>query len=536
MSQPAPVLEPSLRESLDRVLALAADLAGAWSARARASTTMARERAIVRLFGVAGVDRTGLPLASAVVERGIGGSRDRLAAGIALPFAVALGEYELPPQALAMDVASGAIDLALEAELLRLPERRATAEVEARRLVRAALDRIDDNRTARRELLDVLGEQPRPWVAASLDVRSLDVAPDSAEAFIKAGADVVRVHTPAVRELVLQLADRGVDQHARHPRDPEEPNEDPATIPAGAQRALSVLRARLDEAGAEAGRYAWLATSASALAAPEQAIVAALERVDAVEADPLAEIVAGGVDPDRALADHSFLRRLLARAGTTVIVGAGPLVVAPDLARGVPSDPPTRAGRAFAMQALAIALARADGLRPEQLLAGAFVPWLAEERDATTQALAAVLVRRAAWPEVGLFFDEPDLAGRARARWPFLLAVGLTVAGEGSVVGRRATVAELPALAEQTLAAASVAAELAAARGASRAAKAGPVQAQSGGLLAAAEITLRRLADDGWRTVLGEPLGGPGRDRLGADAVVERSEWFDPFELELAAD
>ncbi|MCU0484174.1 MAG: hypothetical protein MUC54_07920, partial [Chloroflexi bacterium] len=535
MSTPEPPLDPTQRVALDRVCALATDLAGAWSARARSSTTLARERAVLRLFGVAGLDRTGLPLASAVVERGIGGDRARLAAGIALPFAVALGEYEVAPQALAMDVASGAIDLSLEAELLRVPERRAAAEAEARRLVRAALERVDDNRTARRELVDVLGDAARPWLAASLDVPNLAAAPGKASALVEAGADVVRVHTPAVRELVLQLVDRGLEPTARDPRDPDEPYEDPTTVPAGSQRALSVLRARIDEAAAESGRYAWLATSASALAAPEQAIVAALERVDAVEADPLAEIVAGGVDPDRALADHSFLRRLLARAGTAVVVGAGPLVVAPDLARGVPSDPQTLAGRAFALQALAIALARADGLRSEQLLAGAFVPWLAEERDAATQALAAVLVRRAAWPDVSLFFDEPDLAGRARARWPFLLTLGLAIAGQDSVVGRRANAAELPGVAEQTRAAASVAAELASAGGSAQAARAEPVVAQVGGLLAAAETTLGRLADDGWRSVLGLPLGGPGRDRLGADAVVERSESFDPFELELAA-
>ena len=40
-----------LAPSLDRVLRLAGDLAGAWGARARASTTLARERAILRLFG-----------------------------------------------------------------------------------------------------------------------------------------------------------------------------------------------------------------------------------------------------------------------------------------------------------------------------------------------------------------------------------------------------------------------------------------------------------------------------------------------------
>jgi len=35
--------------------------------------------------------------------------------------------------------------------------------------------------------------------------------------------------------------------------------------------------------------------------------------------------------------------------------------------------------------------------------------------------------------------------------------------------------------------------------------------------------------------VLGQPLGGADRGRLGADAVVERSEAFDPFDRRLGA-
>ena len=527
------ILQPEQRDALERVLALAADLAGAWGARARASTTLARERAILRLFGVAGVDDAGLPLASAVVERAIGNDQDRLAAGIALPFAVALGEYELAPQALALDVASGALDLGLEAELLREPTRRAAAEAEARRLLRAAFDRVDANRSARLDLRGVLGDPARPWLVATLDPATLDLAVEEAGALVAAGADVVRVQTPAVRELVLLLHDRGLEPHDWWPRGPDEPEEDPATIPAGSQRGLAVLRARLDEAGAEAGRYARLATSASALAAPEQALVAVLERVDQVEADPLTEIVAGGVHPERALADHAFAQRLLARAGTAVVVGPGPLVVGPDIARGVPSDPATRAGRAFGLQAIAVALARGNGLRPGELLAGAFVPWLAEERDPVVQAVAAAAVRRAAWPDVPLVFDEPDLSGAAGVRWPFLLALGLAVVDGGVVVGRRTPLAGLRAAVEQSRAAASVGAELAAVG--LVAPGRGPIDAQVAALLAAAEATLRRLADEGWRSVVGEPLGGAGRDRLGAEAVVERADTSDPFEVELAA-
>ena len=73
---------------------------------------------------------------------------------------MSLLEYDLEPQQLALDVASGAIDLGLEGELLRERDRRAIAEVEATRLADAAIERIDAQRTVRRETIDMLGEAP----------------------------------------------------------------------------------------------------------------------------------------------------------------------------------------------------------------------------------------------------------------------------------------------------------------------------------------------------------------------------------------
>jgi hypothetical protein len=516
---------------LETVLGRAGDLAGAWGARARASSTSAHERAILRLFGVGGLDRNGVPLAASVVERHVGRVPDRLASGIALPFAVALLEYDAVPQQMALDVASGAVDLAFEAELLEDPERRAAAEAEARRLAGLALERVDANRTARLELLDVLGDAAWPWFGLSLSTPMLEKAPEHAADLAAAGADVVRVRVPAIRELVLRLHDRGLEPGYWHPRDGSavEGGEDPAAIPAGSQRALAVLRERVDEAAAEVGRYVRLGMVAPALAAPEEALVAALERIDIVEADPIEEIVSDGIDPDRALADHAFGHRLLRRAGALVLLGPGPLIVAPDLERGIPADPATRAGRAFAMQALAVALARGDGLGAGQLAIGGLVPWLADERDPATQALTAVAVRRLAWPDLVLAFDEPDLPGRSAARWPYLVGLALAIAGPGAIVLRRATGHDgaLHA-AETTRAAASVAAEISEDPAAvlARPSIAGHADA----LLAAADATLAALADRGWEAVLGVPIGGSDLERLGADAVVERTEAFDPLD------
>jgi hypothetical protein len=126
-------------------------------------------------------------------------------------------------------------------------------------------------------------------------------------------------------------------------------------------------------------------------------------------------------------------------------------------------------------------------------------------------------------------FEEPDLPSPARARWPYLVSLALGVAGPRTIVLRRATEHEAAVHAEETTrAAASLAAEIAEEPAAVLARPAVLERAEA--LLAAAESTLVDLADEGWQAVLGAPIGGADHDRLGADAVVERTEPFDPLD------
>ena len=542
-------------EAIDRLAERAETLAGAWGARARASTTLGQERALLRLFGVTGLDRSGRPLAGAAVDRWLASARDGLGGGIALPFAMALLEYDLDPQQLAMDVASGAVDLALEAELLRVPDRRAVAEAEAARLTGAAIERMDSDRVARRELVDLLGEARRPWLGTTVAAPDLDEALDEVADLATAGYDLLRVEVPIGRELADQLQDAGLDvpewrPHERRAFQPargshggtaaapgDSASLDPAEpAPSGSQRALARLRRVADGVAAERRGYVRLAMAIPPLGVPEGAVVASSERVDLVEADPVAEIVAGGVDPDRALADHAFARRLHRRADTFVSIGPGPLVVAPDLASGVPSDVATRSGRALALQLVGVALARADGIPTDRIVVGAYPAWLADEAAATARVLAEVVIRRRAFPDQLMRFDEP--AGHreespAVAAWPYLLAAALARAGAASVVMRRPHPDARRAVAEAR-AAAATASEVA------EVSTAGPLggaaEAHAAAMLAAAMATLERLADLGWRAVVGEPPrrgdhgdGGATRVALGGDAVAERTEAFDPL-------
>ena len=543
-------------DAIDRLSERAETLAGAWGARARASTTLGQERALLRLFGVSGVDRTGRPLAGTAVDKWLASAQDGLGGGVALPFAMALLEYDLEPQQLAMDVASGAVDLALEAELLREPDRRAVAEAEASRLAGAAIDRMDSDRVARRELLDLLGEARRPWLGTTISEPDLDGALDEVADLAAAGYDLLRVEVPIGREMADRLHDAGYDVPEWHPRDrsvhragasgiaaggavpagSREGFDASEPAPSGSQRALGRLRRIADGVAAERRGYVRLGMAIPPLGVPEGAVVAAFERVDLVEADPVAEIVAGGVHPDRSLADHAFARRLHRRADTFVSIGPGPLVVAPDLASGVPSDVATRSGRALALQLVGVALARADGIAAERIVVGAYPGWLPDEPSATARVMAEVVVRRRAFPDQLLRFDEPS--GRredsaAVAAWPYLVAAALARAGTASVVMRRSHGDPRRAAAEGR-AAAVTAAEVA--EVSTPGTLGGAAEAHASAMLAAAMSTLERLADLGWRAVVGDPPRRgdheevvAGRSAIGGDAVAERTEVFDPL-------
>jgi hypothetical protein len=243
----------------------------------------------------------------------------------------------------------------------------------------------------------------------------------------------------------------------------------------------------------------------------------------------LAEIVAGHVAPDRALADHAFGQAILARAGVIVAVGSGPLVVAPDLARGVPSNASMRAGRALALQVLAVAIARGNGLPDDQIVVGGLTSWLAGEPEAASRAVAEVALRRALLPRIGLVFEEPRPDGRAGAElWPEIVAAVQPPGWTTAVVRRRPTAAAVRATRIQAI----VAAEIAAAY-ADRSLSDGAL-AHARATSATALRTLEGLADEGWRSVMGDGPESGVSSRLGADAVAERSEPFDPLGAELS--
>ncbi len=539
----------TLSKQSEAVRKRAADLASQLSVRARRSATIAQERAVLRMLGVDGLDRVGRPLAATVADGYCGSDAGRLSRGVLLPFTVAMLEYDMGPHELALDVASGAVDLELEAGLLARPDRFAAAQKKAGHLLGSALARFDANRTAAREMREVLGMPPEPWLGVAVEATEVEAAISETRAIVGSGAGLVQIRVPASWEFAEARRQAGLDIPGLFeedgPRGERSRGEgrrwigrrlrsDTAAlvgqVPAGSQRGLAALRQTADEAAAERRCYANLMTVTSAFAAPEQAVVAAFERIDYVAVDPIREIVEDNVDPDRALADHSFAHRLQARAGCRVVIGPGPLALGPDVASGIPSDATTRAGRALALQALGTELALAGGVAADRLMLGAVPDWVVDEGNVASILLQTWL-RRAVFP-------SHRLALGGAAGW---IAAGRSAAAVASMAGAPASVVLEPcAPSEVSKAVAALEVVADAARAVRTTLGDGALHGDAADAaartLATADAVLAKLAAEGWSSLLGP--GGPGalsgRDadlvRLGSAAVVERASGPDASE------
>ena len=507
----------------------AAAYAGQLTVAASDETTLACERAVLRLIGVTGLDRSGRPLAVEVVDRLAALGPTRLGGGIGLPFAVAAREYDLEPGTLALDIAAGNIDLALEAELLSEPGRRREAETTLTGWMAAAWERFDANRTARAELLDVIGDEPGPMLGIDLPLSAAGAASASAADAIAAGADLVRVRVPFDRELRRRLGDEP---------EPEDATDDPELAPAGSQRGLAVLRAAVDEAAAERRSYVRLATQSVGLASPDQAVVAAFERVDLVFADPLETVVEFGIEPARAVADHRFAARLMSRAGVDLALGPGPLAMAPEVARGEPLEVADRIGRSLALQAIAVELSRAAGVKDERLLLGALAGGDLGAPLAFVPGLVEVGLRRLLYPGFRLLFVEPEDSD-ADPVWPLALPTWLAGADDAVVAIRRPATAGIAAARHEVRQAVAAAAALTSAR------IVGHLTGEAASLaersLIVAGDTLRDLADDGWERLLLSPAAlarrsDPSGGWIGGAGRVARRDGPDIFaKLELVS-
>ena len=263
-------------------------------------TTVTVERAVCRLLLIDGVNEVGVPLPNVVVDHLL--EKGLLSYGAAYALGNAMAETGLTPQQIAEAVDRGELDLS-----------RVTphSEVEIRSAIeptaRAAVERIRKNVARRNEYLSAYGDKEGPYLYVIVATGNIYEDIVQAKAAARQGADVIAV----IRTTGQSLLD-----YVPYGATTEGFGGTYAT-----QENFRLMRAALDEVGAEEHRYIRLCNYCSGLCMPEIAAMGALERLDVMLNDALYGILFRDINMQRTLIDQSFSRRINAFAGVIINTG-----------------------------------------------------------------------------------------------------------------------------------------------------------------------------------------------------------------------
>ena len=288
------------QNKVDRARAAARTVALDTQAFIDRHTTVTVERAVCRLLLIDGVNEVGVPLPNVVVDHLL--DKGLLPYGAAYALGNAMAETGLTPQEIAEAVDKGELDLSKVAPH-SLDEIKAAIEPTAR----ASVERIRQNVARRNEYLSEYGDKEGPYLYVIVATGNIYEDIVQAKAAARQGADVIAV----IRTTGQSLLD-----YVPYGATTEGFGGTYAT-----QENFRLMRAALDEVGAEEHRYIRLCNYCSGLCMPEIAAMGALERLDVMLNDALYGILFRDINMQRTLIDQSFSRRINAFAGVIINTG-----------------------------------------------------------------------------------------------------------------------------------------------------------------------------------------------------------------------
>jgi beta-lysine 5,6-aminomutase alpha subunit len=273
---------------------------------ARAHTTVAVERATLRLAGITGADSTlragDVPWVNRVVDT----VREHcgLEHGVVLPAFHALREHDLGSLTeLAEATAAGQIQY-------RVPTGRdADRAAKAGRVaVAKGLRAVDRNRAQRDKLITRWGNPAqRPWIYLIVATGDIDEDVVQAASAARAGADIIAVIRSTGQSL-LDYVPEGATHHG-------------FAGTYATQENFRIMRAAMDDVSKEVGRYIRVTNYASGLCMPEIAVLGGLQRLDMMLNDSMYGILFRDINPIRTFVDQRFSRQVHARAGIIINTG-----------------------------------------------------------------------------------------------------------------------------------------------------------------------------------------------------------------------
>jgi beta-lysine 5,6-aminomutase alpha subunit len=492
---------------------LAARAAEPVVALAREHTTVAVERATLRLAGITGADSAHRGGDVPWVNRVVDTVREHcgLEHGVALPAFHALAEHNLGTLTeLAEATAAGQVQY-------RLPTGRARDR--AARAARAAVARgirtLDRNRAQREKLIGRLGDPPqRPWIYLIVATGDIDEDVVQAGNAARAGADVIAVIRSTGQSL-LDYVPEGATHHG-------------FAGTYATQENFRIMRAALDEVSREVGRYVRLTNYASGLCMPEIAVLAGLQRLDMMLNDSMYGILFRDINPVRTFVDQRFSRQVHARAGIIINTGEDNYLTTADAVEA--------AHTVTVSQLLNEHFAHEAGLEDWQLGLGHAFEINPDIPDSFRLELAHALLARELFPDAPLKWMPPtkhmtgDVFRGYLLDGFFNLAGALT--GQGILlVGMMTEAVVTPFLSDRDLALANVRYVLGAAgnlREDFRPAPDGVIVKRAHQVLGEAVDLLERIAEEGLLPAVADGTFGlmkrPPDGGKGADGVVAKAD------------
>jgi len=275
-------------------------------------TTVAVERAVVRLLGIDGIDADGIPLPNRVVD-----ALTDPAGGAARALGAAVAETGRAPRDVALALVAGE----------PLPDPAATPEAALRAAlaphVTRALAHIDARRAERDALIARLPQAPPPLLYVIVASGNIYEDRTAAVAAAEAGAQIIAV----IRSTAQSLLD-----YVPHGATTEGFGGTYAT-----QENFRIMRAALDAVSERLGRYVMLTNYASGLCMPEIAALAAFERLDMLLNDSMYGILFRDINMQRTFVDQHFSRLINTRAGIIINTGEDNYLTTADAVEQAPA-------------------------------------------------------------------------------------------------------------------------------------------------------------------------------------------------------
>lgn len=292
------------RLNLDPALAvrarqLASDIVESVQQFIEAHTTVSIERTILRLLGVDGVNKDGIPIPNVIVEQFL--KANLLHDGVAYWLGAAIAGTGKSLE----EVLDGLITGKFLLTSIKKNNSKINRDIinEAKK----TLNRIKVNRATRSQMIQELGEGPIPWIYVIVATGNIYEDVVQAQTAALQGADIIAV----IRSTAQSLLDYV----------PYGPTTEGYGGTFATQANFQIMRKALDETSREVKRYIRLTNYCSGLCMPEIAAIGALERLDMMLNDSMYGILFRDINMRRTFTDQYFSRMINAYAGVIINTG-----------------------------------------------------------------------------------------------------------------------------------------------------------------------------------------------------------------------